>query len=97
MHLRALKRLDLEAELRRATDRGEFRLHYQPLVDLETGHISGFEALVRWAHPERGLVGPNEFISLAEETGLIRPIGRFVLEEAARQLLRGTTATASSR
>jgi diguanylate cyclase (GGDEF)-like protein/PAS domain S-box-containing protein len=85
MHQRALQRLDLEAELRRAIERDEFRLHYQPLVELDSGRISGFEALVRWTHPERGLLGPAEFISAAEDTGLIRPIGRFVIHEAARQ------------
>ena len=85
MHLRALRRLDLEGELRRAIERDEFRLHYQPLVEVETRRISGFEALVRWAHPERGLLGPNEFISIAEDTGLIRPIGRWVLQEAFKQ------------
>jgi EAL domain-containing protein (putative c-di-GMP-specific phosphodiesterase class I) len=85
MHQRALQRLDLEAELRRAIERDEFRLHYQPLVELDSGRISGFEALVRWTHPERGLLGPAEFISAAEDTGLIRPIGRFVVHEAARQ------------
>jgi diguanylate cyclase (GGDEF)-like protein/PAS domain S-box-containing protein len=85
MHQRALQRLDLEAELRRAIERQEFRLHYQPLVRLSSGEITGFEALVRWAHPERGLIGPTEFISLAEDTGLIRPIGRWVLHEATSQ------------
>jgi EAL domain-containing protein (putative c-di-GMP-specific phosphodiesterase class I) len=85
MHLRALRRLDLEAELRRAIERDEFRLHYQPIVEMQTKRITGFEALVRWAHPERGLIGPIEFIPVAEETGLIRAIGRFVLREAANQ------------
>ena len=86
MHLRALRRLDVEAELRRAIERKEFRLHYQPIVEVGSGRIAGFEALIRWAHPERGLLGPVEFISVAEETGLIRPIGRWVMEEAAHQL-----------
>ena len=85
MHIRALQRLDLEAELRRAIEREEFRLHYQPLVEAGSGRIAGLEALLRWAHPERGLVGPNEFIAIAEDTGLIRPIGRWVLEQAAHQ------------
>jgi diguanylate cyclase (GGDEF)-like protein/PAS domain S-box-containing protein len=85
MHLRALKRLDLEAELRRAIDNDEFRLHYQPMVQPATGRIVGFEALIRWAHPERGLIGPGDFIQVAEDTGLIRPIGRWVVRHAARQ------------
>ncbi len=85
MHVRALRRLDLEAELRRAIERGEFRLHYQPLVEVGSARIAGLEALLRWAHPERGLIGPADFIQVAEDTGLIRPIGRWVLEQAANQ------------
>ena len=85
MHHVALKRLELEGQLRRAIEREEFRVHYQPIVTVEPRRVSGFEALVRWAHPERGLLGPGEFISLAEETGLIRAIGRQVIAEAARQ------------
>ena len=85
MGSRAAEHLQLAAEMNRAIERGEFRVHYQPLVELETGRTSEVEALVRWEHPERGLLPPGEFLSLAEETGLILPIGRFVLREACRE------------
>ncbi len=86
MHTRAVALLKLENDLRRAIERSEFCVHYQPIISLETETLAGFEALVRWDHPERGTVPPDEFIALAEETGLISEIGIWVLREACTKL-----------
>jgi diguanylate cyclase (GGDEF)-like protein/PAS domain S-box-containing protein len=86
MHSRAINQLQLENDMRRALEREEFFLVYQPIVALETERLVGFEALVRWQHPERGLVSPGEFIPISEETGLILPLGEWVIGEACRQM-----------
>jgi diguanylate cyclase (GGDEF)-like protein/PAS domain S-box-containing protein len=86
MHQQALSRLQLETDIRLALERGEFRLHYQPIVDLASGRLVGAEALVRWAHPVRGLLVPADFLAVAEETGLIVDMDAWVLREACRQL-----------
>jgi len=86
MHSRAVALFELETELRRAMEREEFVVHYQPIVSLKTGRIVGFEALVRWKHPERGMIPPTEFIPIAEDTGLIIPLEFFVLRESCHQI-----------
>ncbi|MGB7251868.1 MAG: EAL domain-containing protein [Phormidesmis sp.] len=86
MRTEAIKRFQLEAELRNAIDRKEFLLYYQPIINLKTGMLAGFEALVRWQHPQRGIVSPGAFIPAAEETGLIVQIGHWILEEACTQM-----------
>jgi diguanylate cyclase (GGDEF)-like protein/PAS domain S-box-containing protein len=88
MHAAALDRMAIENDLRHAVVRDELRLHYQPVVELATGRVVGVEALLRWQHPERGLVSPLDFISVAEESGIIVPVGRWVLTEALRQVAR---------
>ncbi|MEZ5102692.1 MAG: EAL domain-containing protein [Thermoleophilia bacterium] len=86
MHAAALERLDLTAELEQALERGEFQLQYQPIVDIETEDVVGVETLVRWRHPTRGALAPSAFIGLAEETGMIVGLGRWVLERACADL-----------
>jgi diguanylate cyclase (GGDEF)-like protein/PAS domain S-box-containing protein len=86
MRDRAVSRLQLETDLRRAIEHQTFQIHYQPIVSLSTGEIAGFEALIRWRHPERGPVSPAEFIPIAEDTGMILQIGRLVLTESCRQM-----------
>jgi diguanylate cyclase (GGDEF)-like protein/PAS domain S-box-containing protein len=87
MRARALRRLEVERELRQGLERSELTLNYQPVVSLASGEITGLEALVRWDHPSRGQLDPADFIAVAEESGLIEPIGRWVQETACRQIL----------
>ena len=86
MHKNASHKLQIETEMRSAVERGEFRLFYQPIVRVETGALTGFEALLRWQHPERGVIGPDEFIPIAEENGLIINLGNWAVEESCRQM-----------
>ena len=85
LNIRAVERLAIETALHNALDRGEFFLVYQPKIDLRTGRVTGAEALIRWCHPERGLIAPPQFIAVAEDCGLIIPIGRWVVQEACAQ------------
>ena len=96
MHAAAIDRMEMENDLRYAVVRNELRLHYQPIVELDTGRIVGVEALLRWEHPTRGLVQPLDFIHVAEESGLIVPVGRWVLTEACRQVARWQRETGRS-
>jgi EAL domain-containing protein (putative c-di-GMP-specific phosphodiesterase class I) len=86
MHTRAVNRLKLEAELREAIERDQFRVYYQPIVQLGTKQITGFEALLRWQHPEQGLTSPYHFIDAAEDTGLLSTVGHWLILEACKQL-----------
>ncbi len=88
MRAQAVARLEVEGDLRRALEGDEFRLHYQPIMALEDHRLIGFEALLRWQHPRRGLLSPDDFLEIAEENGLIIPIGWWVLETSLRQMVR---------
>jgi len=88
MHRHLVQALELETALRRAVDRGELEMHYQPIISMSEGRVVGLEALVRWRHPERGLVRPNDFIPFAEEIGLIVPIGWWTIHEVCRNMRR---------
>ncbi len=94
---RAPQLLDLETDLRNALQRQEFRVQYLPVVDVATGRIQGLEALVRWAHPKRGMMAPDQFVPFAEETGLIVPIGRWLLQQAGKDLQRCRKAPSAKR
>ena len=92
MNARAMEKLQMATDLRRAMDKDEFFLTYQPQLDLETGKITGVEALLRWQHPEEGLIPPSRFIPLAEETGVILPLGEWVLRTACNQAMQWRAA-----
>ena len=94
---RAFARLELRTDLQRAIATEQLELHYQPVVRIQDGSISGVEALLRWRHPERGMIPPDQFIPLAEETGLIVPIGRWVLREGCRHARRMRDALPGGR
>ncbi|HTH38258.1 MAG TPA: PAS domain S-box protein [Pyrinomonadaceae bacterium] len=95
MHVHNLNLLQLETDLRHALERDEFELLYQPIVDVETGVADEFEALIRWQHPVYGLVGPDDFVKVAEDCGLIIPIGNWIIEEACRQVARWQSRSSS--
>ena len=86
MHADAIRRIEVESQLRTGIEQSQFVLYYQPTIDLRTGRLTGVEALMRWRHPDRGIVPPNEFIPLAEESGLIVPLGQWAIQEACRQV-----------
>ncbi len=91
MHTSAVALLEIETDLRRSLERQELRLHYQPIVSLRTNRLVGFEALIRWQHPQQGLIPPAKFVPIAEETGLIAPIGNWILREACTQMCQWQT------
>lgn len=97
MHVRNMNLLKVETDLRRAVDRDELRVFYQPIVNLDHGDVHEFEALIRWEHPERGLIPPNEFVGVAEETGLIISVGEWILKEACRQVKQWQRTIATSK
>jgi EAL domain-containing protein (putative c-di-GMP-specific phosphodiesterase class I) len=97
MHEQAMTRLKLEADLRQALTRQEIRLHYQPIIALDTGRVAGFEALIRWQHPEHGLMMPHAFLAMAQELGLVTALGEWSCEQACRQLRSWHDACPSPR